>query len=121
MSGKRPTKKQDKPPRPSPQSDRLPRGLRAFFWDYQPARLSWKKDRDLIVSRILAVGDWKSIQWVRSRLGDEALRDWLLKRRGAGLGPRQLRFWELLLDLPHRQVDAWLANTARQAWDQRCP
>jgi hypothetical protein len=99
--------------------DRLPAHMRAFFWDHDPARLTWKRDGDLIVARLLAVGDWTAIQWVRARLGDNGLRDWLLSRRGAGLSPRQLRFWELILNLPRRQVNAWLANPSRKGWDQR--
>jgi hypothetical protein len=38
---------------------------------------------------------------------------------GAELSPRQLRFWELVLELPHRQVNAWLAATCRTIWDRR--
>ena len=97
----------------------LPRTLRRFFWEYDFARLSWKADRDLIVGRILVVGDWDSIRWLRRRLPDAELRSWLEHRRGAGLSNRQLRFWELILDLPHREVNAWLANPARQIWENR--
>jgi hypothetical protein len=116
MNGKRATTGRG-PRKRSPK--RLPERLLVFFWDYQAGRLSWERDRDLIIARILAVGDLKSVQWVRSRMGDEALREWLLKRKGAGLSPPQLRFWELILDLPHREVNTWLAHPARQAWDQR--
>jgi hypothetical protein len=93
--------------------------LRPFFWDHDFARLRWEADRDLIVGRVLAVGDWDAVQWLRRRLGTAALREWLERRRGAGLSPRQLRFWETILGLPRRQVDAWLAQPGRQAWDRR--
>lgn len=98
---------------------RLPRALRRYFWDYDFARLSWKEDRDLIIARILAVGDWDAHRWLRRRLPDAELRAWLMKRRGAGLSNRHLRFWELILDLPHREVNAWLAQPGRQAWEGR--
>jgi hypothetical protein len=98
---------------------RLPKTLRRFFWDYDFARLSWAEDRDLIIARILAVGDWKSIRWLRRRLPDEELRQWLQRRRGAGLSSRHLRFWELILELPRREVNAWLAQPGRQAWEGR--
>ena len=100
-------------------ANRLPRTLRPFFWDHDFARLSWKADRDLIIGRILDVGDWESIRWLRWRLPDPELRTWLVHRRGAGLSNRHLRFWELILKLPHRQVNAWLADPARQIWEGR--
>jgi hypothetical protein len=98
---------------------RLPARLRPHFWDYEFARLSWERDCDLVTARILAVGDWEDVQWLRDRLGDDALRTWLMNRQGAGLSPRQLRFWELLLGIPTRLVDGWLRSPGRQSWDRR--
>lgn len=106
-------------PRKTANTIRLPRQLRAFFWDYDFACLTWAEDRELIIARLLAVGNWQAIQWLRGRLGDPALREWLERRQGAGLSPRQLRFWELVLGLPHRQVSTWLAAPGRQVWDRR--
>lgn len=104
---------------PGTKSGQLPQRLKPLFWDHRFARLTWKGDSDLITGRILAEGDWTAVCWLRRFLGDDALRTWLLHRRGAGLSPRQLRFWELVLDLPHREVDAWLADPGRQAWEGR--
>ena len=60
----------NKQQRPRAESNRLPRTLRPFFWDYDFARLSWKADRDLIIARLLAVGNWGSLRWLRRRLPD---------------------------------------------------
>lgn len=98
---------------------KLPRKLRPFFWDYDFAHLSWHADRDLIIGRILAVGDWDSLRWLRRRLPDAELRCWLEHRRGAGLSNRQLRFWELILKLPRRKVNAWFTDPARRIWEGR--
>jgi hypothetical protein len=109
----------DQPRRRRAVPDRLPTRLRPFFWDHEFARLSWKADRDLIIGRILAAGDWESLRWLRRRLRDDALREWLAHRRGAGLSAQQLRYWELILDLPRRTVNAWLAEPGRQDWEER--
>jgi hypothetical protein len=100
-------------------SGHLPQRLKPLFWDHHFARLAWEADSDLISSRILAAGDWDAVCWLRRSLGDEALQSWLERRRGAGLSSRQLRFWELVLDLPHREVNAWLADPRRQVWEGR--
>ena len=97
----------------------LPKNLKAFFWDYDFNLLSWQTDKDLIVSRILAHGDWQSILWLRKKIDNEELRDWIIKRQGRGLEPRQLRFWELMLELPHRLVNSWISNQKQGIWHQR--
>jgi hypothetical protein len=100
-------------------SGQLPQRLKHFFWDHHFPRLSWEADSDLITGRVLAAGDWDSVRWLRRKLGDDALRTWLVRRRGAGLSSRQLRFWEVVLDLSHREVNAWLADPGRQVWEGR--
>src|SRR4029453_5791484 len=87
---------------------RLPALLGPFFLDHDFKTLTWDDDRDLIKARVLASGTWEAITWLRALLGDQALREWIERRRGRGLSPRQLRFWELMLNLSHRQVNAWL-------------
>src|SRR6266699_2948993 len=98
---------------------RLPEMLRPIFWEYRFSALNWREDRDLVISRILVSGEWKHLQWLRRRVDDTALRDWIERRRGRGLSPKQLRFWELMLNLSHRQVNAWLRAEGRKIWDQR--
>ena len=97
----------------------LPEELRAFFWDCEFAGLRWRRHRDFIIGRVLGSGTWAAVKWLRSRADDAALRAWILRRRGRGLSPPQLRFWELILNLPHRQVTAWLRAPERQIWDHR--
>jgi hypothetical protein len=97
----------------------LPDLLRPLFWEYDFGALTWEADRDLIMARVLASGGWEAVRWLRSRVGDSELRDWIERRRGRGLSRQQLRFWELILGLPRRQVDAWLVEEGRQIWHDR--
>ena len=98
---------------------RLPEQLRSLFWDYAFSQLSLAKDRDLIIRRILTNGSWGAVRWLRKRLGDRELRDWLIIHRGRGLTPRQLRFWGVLYDLPARQVNQWVKTAQAGVWDKR--
>ena len=97
----------------------FPEELRPIFWDYNFRRLRWGRDRNLIISRILSHGDWQALKWLRSRVDSAVLRNWILRRRGAGLSSRQLRFWELILELPHREVKEWLMDKRRMVWERR--
>jgi len=97
----------------------LPENVKTLFWDYDADTLDWATDWELITARILASGPWDAVQWLRDRLGDASLRDWITERRGRGLSPRQLRFWELILELPHREVNAWLSEQSKDPWHRR--
>ena len=94
----------------------LPDLLRPLFWEHDFEALTWEADRDLIMARVLASGGWEAVRWLRSRVSDTELRGWIERRRGRGLSPRQLRFWELILGLPRRRVNAWLAEESRKVW-----
>jgi uncharacterized protein DUF6922 len=97
----------------------LPAPIRQLFWDLNPGALRWDRDREMIIGRVLAVGTWSAVQWLRQRTDDETLKDWILRHEGRGLSPQQLRFWQLILGLPARRVDAWLRDERRQVWDRR--
>lgn len=100
-------------------SSPLPEILRPLFWDVDFNTLAWETDRDWIVRRILQTGNWQSLRWLRSVLGDEGLRLWLETHSGGGLSPRQLRFWELVLNLPSQEVDHWIEQTKSSPWGKR--
>jgi hypothetical protein len=103
----------------NPAGDELPEAVKRLFWDQDPDALRWERDRQAILGRILSAGSWDAVSWVRQRAGDSALRDWIEQHRGRGLSPQQLRYWQLILDIPARRVSAWLREEARQVWDHR--
>ena len=100
-------------------SETLPKSLKPFFWDYPFSKLSLNADRDLIIRRVLSSGSWDAVLWVRKKIGDENLKKWLIAHQGRGLSPRQLRFWELILDLPKHQVNAWVKAARETPWGKR--
>jgi len=97
----------------------LPEWLRSLFWDHDFDSLNWDDHRDFIAGRVLAEGPWRAVCWLRRELGDGLLRQWIEDHRGRLLSRQQLRFWQLVLDLPGELVDAWLLTETRQIWDQR--
>lgn len=97
----------------------LPEFLRPLFWDYPFGRLRWETDRDLVIGRVLSRGDWRSVRWLMERAGKDGLREWIVRRKGRGLDARRLRFWELVLDLPKREVDMWIQQMDRDSWPRR--
>ncbi len=97
----------------------IPESVNAILWEYDAGTLDWTTDRDLIIGRVLSHGTWDDISWLRDRLGDDALRLWIEVHEGGGLSPRQLRFWEIIVDLPSRRVDAWVTRLRSSIWEGR--
>lgn len=97
----------------------LPAELKPLFWDCAFRELRWESYQDFIIGRVLAEGDWEAVKWVLERAGRDGVRAWILRRRGRGLEPRQLRFWEQVLGLPHRAVSEWLEDQAALPWGSR--
>ncbi len=100
-------------------SDRLPEMLHPLFWDTEFDQVSWQSHRDYVIRRVLSAGTWDAVCWLRGKLGDAALRQWIEQHEGRGLSSRQLRFWEVLLDLPGAKVDGWLTCEGRRLWEGR--
>jgi hypothetical protein len=98
----------------------LPQDLEYLFWDCDVHALDLGRHRAFIIRRILDQGDWEAIKWLRRTLGDAEIHAWLLRKSGAGLDPRKLRFWGLVLDLPAQQIDEWIRKSRPIPWPARC-
>ena len=98
---------------------RLPEDLETLFWDCDFRDLSWERNGNFIIRRILDRGDWDAIKWLRQTVGDQAIRGWFLTKRGRGLDPRKLRFWGLILGLPEQEVDEWVREARQSTWHRR--
>jgi hypothetical protein len=88
----------------------LPEQLRPLFWDYNFDSLHWPEHRDFVITRILQEGDHRATAWLRDQLGLSGLAEWIRHRRGRGLDPRRLQFWQVVLDLPAEEVDVWMKD-----------
>jgi hypothetical protein len=93
--------------------------LRRLFWEYDFDLLSWERDAQFITKRILTHGGLRDWNWLRGRLGDAALREWILENNGAEMDKRRLRYWELILGLPTEQVNRWVTAQAGSIWERR--
>lgn len=97
----------------------LPPYVRSLLWDYKADQISLETDRDFLVGRVLSHGSWEAVTWLRRQVGDDVLRAWIVGRRGRELSPKQIRFWELVLDLEPEDVAGWLRARQDSVWDRR--
>jgi hypothetical protein len=112
----RPQRRLAQGPRPATS---LPRSVASLFWDYPEKRLSLARDRELVIRRILAEGGLVHMRFIRHRVGDEAIREVLVRSQARGLSPQRIRFWQLLLDVPARLANAWVRSARAGTWARR--
>jgi hypothetical protein len=97
----------------------LPPRVRSLFWEHGDRDISAEEHPDFVIDRVLSSGDWQSSRWLRQQVGDAAIRERVTRTHGRHLDPRQLRLWQVLLDLPEAEVTRWLDRDERRLWDRR--
>lgn len=100
-------------------STELPENLWGYFWEYIADGLDWERNKHTIVLRLLQAGGMDAVTWLRSRMSDDEIRDFIVRRQGRGLEPRRLRFWGLVLSIPRSTIDRWIAAARTNPWNQR--
>ena len=98
---------------------RLPKYVRELLWEYAKGDVSWSRHRRFIIKRILSHGEWSAIQWLRRNATDDELRNWIRETKGRALDPPKLRYWELMLGLPGKEVDRWIRDMKKGPWHGR--
>ena len=97
----------------------LPELLGRYFWDYAPGGLSWPADRYMIVFRLLEKGGPEAVDWLRTHVSDPEIREVITSRKGRGIDPERLRYWQFVLNLPSEDVDAWVQRALKSPWHNR--
>jgi hypothetical protein len=94
-------------------------GFDRLFWDYPARSIHPDADRFLVIRRVTAEGGWREMRRLRSRFGDQGIRDVIERTEARGLSPQRIRFWQLVLGLPARRADAWVKRERQSTWARR--
>lgn len=89
------------------------------FWDCEPASISWEHTRAFIIRRLLDNGDLGALRWLRSQMGDPALRKWITDHHAKGLTPRQIRYYALIFEIDPALADGWVQAARLASWNKR--
>jgi hypothetical protein len=96
-------------------SGRLPELLRPAFWQYKLEELHFDEHRNLVMIHVLTTGNAEQVAWLRRRLGDEAIEEWIRERRARGLTVEQVSAW-----IPPATVRKWhRADPNSATWEAR--
>jgi hypothetical protein len=72
---------------------RLPELLRPLFWQYRFEDVRLPAAIDEVMLHVLAYGRPEHLNWLRTRFGDDAIREWIRARQGRGLTRAQMAPW----------------------------
>ena len=95
----------------------LPEGLRPLFWTHPTTfdSLTLDQDLDLVLYQVLAHGDVEQRAWLTDRVGADAVRAWLRRRRGGGVAADRLSEW-----FEPKTLRRWQRNNPGVAiWENR--
>jgi len=95
----------------------LPAYVASLLWDVDATAVDSARHGDFVIGRVLSAGTLDALRWVRSRYGDDCIREWISRHEGRQLSGPQLRFWQTVIGLPDDQVDRWLAAPERRLWE----
>ena len=94
---------------------RLPERLRPLFPGYHFEDITLPEQTDLVMLHVLSQGGEDDKRWLVRRLGDDAIRRWILRHRGRGLTVLQMTPW-----VTERTARRWqAANPAALLWENR--
>lgn len=86
-----------------------PSGIRALLWDLDPHLIRVDQDSGSIIPRVMITDDPDLLRWLRKHIGDAKIKEWILARRGGGIGDFDLYPWTILLGVSEDAVD-WHYN-----------
>ena len=76
---------------------RMPAGARRLLSHYDEEDLDLRRDRSLILSRLLEDGDGADLAWLTAALPEAEIADWFSRHAGRQLSRRSREFWRVVL------------------------
>jgi hypothetical protein len=93
----------------------LPERLRPLFPGYRFEDITLPEQVDLVMLHVLSQGGVEDKRWLVRRLGNDAIRRWIVKHRGRGLTVKQMAPW-----ISERTAGRWQSdNPYALLWENR--
>ncbi len=77
----------------------LPKKFSPLFWDTYRSDIDLEEHAPFVMERILEHGTWESVLWLREYYGDEAIKQYILKRGYKVLSSKTLNYWKNTLPI----------------------
>ena len=76
---------------------------RSLFWDVNPDKLEWEKNRQLIIERVLTRGHTKEFETIISRYSKAELKEAVLKSKT--LDKKTANYMSIILSIPLSSIN----------------
>ena len=70
--------------------------LKPFFWSYNPAELSVKEHRTLIIKQILNHGNKMATDWLKATYSDQEIKAVIVNSAKSEWSPKSLNLWSII-------------------------
>lgn len=94
----------------------LPQSTTWLFPEYDFANVNPRRDRDVIMERILERGTWSEVNWLFDYYGERDVRDWVRQRGYRALTRRSFALWRLMLNIRRFRLPPWGASDKMGPW-----
>ena len=102
-------------------NNQLPSYMYRFFWEYDQQKIDIHKHCDLIMTRIMARGNWQSMVWLRKIYSVNRIKKFLFGKGWKVLPLRELNYWALVGGVSDQQRKELLrkARKTNTIWRDR--
>ena len=90
----------------------IPEKFHTLFWDYDPNSIDIDAHSDFIIGRIMEIGTWDSMKWLRKTFSKDQLLSYLENRGKQTLPPRELNYWLFITGMSYQKRQKWLEDNS---------
>jgi hypothetical protein len=82
--------------------DALPASVERLLWDVDAAGIDLRRDKALVMERVMSRGTWGAMKWLRSFYTPAELAEFVRREGARKLSPRDRAYWGLVtgVELP---------------------
>ena len=67
----------------------------SLFWDTDPEKIDFQKNKRFVIERVLKFGDFSDYNWLKSLYSPKEILD-ILKRDRSSLDKKSMNFWSII-------------------------
>jgi hypothetical protein len=102
-------------------NEEIPDFVFSLFWEYEKGTINIFEHADLIIGRIMEIGTWDVMLWLRKTYPDKKLVSFLERKGRQILSPRELNYWAFITGIPIGQREKWTKESRERpdVWGAR--
>lgn len=80
-------------------NNKIPQRLYPLFWSYDPKLISIKRDKAIIITRVLNYGNWEDVKWLFKIYSESEIKKVIAHPQRGHWWKKALNFWVKVFDI----------------------